>query len=414
MPNRLLRPLRRTLLTWAAALAAARPGLALAQGVARPPLPRVPTPAPVAQLTPEGADSLVIITTQGALARGPASGRWQTLADGLDPGVAPALGHGRIVARSADGGLWVHENGRGSFSPGLDLAPHAGLLVLPLAVIAVQRWRGSTHLVRLEPEAAGRWAVVARSAEPVLPDARPLQADLDGRADGGHLVVLAGPDGQRYAHGVLGDAIEATQVLWLERHSLQPLRSLVLPAPWVLEDIAPRLLTLPGGGQALVSVRAGPEGGQLALLAADPRQPGALVLQALGDTVGGRHRWLSPSTDGRQLMAVHTPHIGGVLHRYGVEGPRLQRERLAGGVSTHAIGSRELDLALWQRGTLLLPAQDRRTLLQLGGADGQTVLARWPLPAPLAASRAAPGGATGWLVLEDGQLVQAPRVEARQ
>lgn len=407
-----VRPLRRTLLAWGAALAAARPGRARSQGVAQPALQRVPTPAPVAQLTPDGADTLVAISTTGVLARGPSAGRWQALAEGLDPSVAPALGHGRIVARSTDGGLWVHEGGRGSFSPGLDLAPHAGLLVLRLAVIAVQNWRGSTHLVRLEPEAAGRWAVVARSAEPVLPDARPLQADLDGRGDGGHPVVLAGPDSQRYTHGVLGDAIEATQVLWLERHSLQPLRSLVLAPPWVLEDIAPRLLTLPGGGQALVSVRAGPEGGQLVLVAADPRQAGALVLQAVGDTVGGRHRWLAPSTDGRQLVAVHTPHIGGVLHRYGLQGPQLQRERLAAGVSTHAIGSRELDLALWQGGHLLLPSQDRRTLLHLGGANGRTVLARWPLPAPLAASRTAPGGAAGWLLLEDGQLLRAPHLEA--
>lgn len=407
-----VRPLRRTLLAWAAALAAARPGRARAQGAAQPPLLRVPTPSPVAQLTADGADALVTISTTGTLARGAPAGQWQTLAEGLDPGVAPALGHGRIVARGAEGGLWVHENGRGTLSPGLDLAPHAGLLVLRLAVIAVQRWRGSTHLVRLEPDAAGRWAVVARSAEPVLPDARPLQADLDGRGDGGHPVVLAGPDGQRYTHGVLGDAIEATQVLWLERHSLQPLRSLVLPAPWVLEDIAPRLLTLPGGGQALASVRAGPDGGQLVLLAADPRQAGALVLLAVGDTVGGRHRWLAPSTDGRQLVAVHTPHIGGVLHRYAVQGPQLLRERLVAGVSTHAIGSRELDLALWQGGSLLLPSQDRRTLLHFGGADGQTVLARWPLPAPLAASRAAPGGAAGWLQLEDGQVLRAPRLEA--
>ena len=70
------------------------------------------------------------------------------------------------------------------------------------------------------------------------------------------------------------------------------------------------------------------------------------------------------------------------------------------------------DLALWQDGRQLLPSQDRRTLLQLGGVDGQAVLARWPLPAPLAASRAAPGGAAGWLLLEDGQLLRAPRVEA--
>jgi hypothetical protein len=408
--------MRRALLAAAAWAAGWQGRGALAQAPAAPPLQVVPVPVPLAHITPEGAHTLVAVSTTGTLLRGPAAdGTWQSLGQGLDPGTPAAVGHGRIAARSAEGGLWLHEGGRATLSPGLALAPAAGLLVLPLAVIAVQLWRGAAHLVRLEPEGSGRWAVVARSAEPVLPDARPLQVDLDGRGDGGHIVVLAGPDTQRYTHGVLGDAVEATQVLWLERHSLQPLRSLLLPSPWVLEDIAPRVLGLAGGGTGLISVRAGPEGGQLVLLVADPAGSDRIVLQALGDPVGGRHRWLAPSTDGRTLLAVHTPHIGGVLHRYTVQDGQLPRERLMGGVSTHRIGSRETDLALWQRGSLLLPTQDRRTLLRwdpaaagAGSAAGAAGTARWPLPAPLAASRAAPEGAPGWLLLEDGRLLRAP------
>jgi hypothetical protein len=112
----------------------------------------------------------------------------------------------------------------------------------------------------------------------VLPDARPLQVDMDGRRDGGHIVVLAGPDGTRYGHGVLGDAIEATRVLWLERHGLQVLRELNLAAPHVFEDIAPRPVTLSGapGRIGLLTVRSGPDGGQLALVTADPGRADAL------------------------------------------------------------------------------------------------------------------------------------------
>ena len=94
--------------------------------------------------------------------------------------------------------------------------------------------------------------MVARSQEALLPDARPLQADLDGRGDGGHIVVLASPDAQRYRHGVLGDAVEATRVLWLERHGLSVLRALTLPAPHVFEDIAPRPVALPQDRKAHV------------------------------------------------------------------------------------------------------------------------------------------------------------------
>ena len=131
--------------------------------------------------------------------------------------------------------------------------PLAALTVLPLAVIAVSA--NGHHLIRLEPDGrrssgdGSAWAEVARSAQPVLPDARPVLADLEGRGDGGHVAVLAGPDGRRYRHGVLGDAIEATRMLWLERHSLQLLRELVLPAPHVMEDIAPRPVAMAGPGR---------------------------------------------------------------------------------------------------------------------------------------------------------------------
>ena len=54
---------------------------------------------------------------------------------------------------------------------------------------------------------------------------------------------LAGaPESRRSAHTVPDDGVEATRVLWLEFHSLETLRELVLPAPLLLEDIAPRLL----------------------------------------------------------------------------------------------------------------------------------------------------------------------------
>jgi hypothetical protein len=61
-----------------------------------------------------------------------------------------------------------------------------------------------------------------------------VQVDLEGRGGSGQVVVLGGPDTERYRHGVLGDAIEATRLSYLERHSRQVIRQLSVAAPFVI------------------------------------------------------------------------------------------------------------------------------------------------------------------------------------
>ena len=370
-------------------------------------LPALP---PMAQLHAGGPTGLLGVARDGGLwSIPPQQGTPRRIAEGLDPATPLASGHGRVAARTAQGGLWVLDvaTGRAGHQPDAALAPHAGLLVLPLAVLGVAA--AGHRLLRFEPAADGRWQVVARSQEALLPDARPLQADLDGRGDGGHIVVLASPDAQRYRHGVLGDAVEATRVLWLERHGLSVLRALTLPAPHVFEDIAPRPVALPQPGSAtgLLTVRAGPDGGQLALLRADPAQPGQLQLAGLGEPVGGFHRWLAPTTDGRQIVAVHTPHIGGALHSDRLDGGRLARRRLLDGVSTHHIGSRETDLAVWLQGQLLLPSQDGRMLRRLNPDQDWAEQAALALPGRVVQAVALPDGAAWVGLLEDGAVLLA-------
>ena len=151
----------------------------------------IPAAEPLRQIRAGGPSSLLAVGASGALWALSASGAAATrLADGLDPLTPLASGHGRIAARHADGGLWVWQGGAAQRGPRDALSPQAGLVVLPLAVVGVA---GSHRVLRFEPETSQVWAVAARSAEAVLPDARPLQADLDGRGDGGHLVLLAGP-----------------------------------------------------------------------------------------------------------------------------------------------------------------------------------------------------------------------------
>ncbi|MEO8859480.1 MAG: hypothetical protein ABI343_21045 [Burkholderiaceae bacterium] len=117
-------------------------------------------------------------------ASGGASRRFAGALDGQTP---VAAGEGRIAARTREGALWVFEKGRVSAAAGA-LAPRAGLLNLPLAVIGVLQDGPEHRLVRMEPGARG-WIEAARSDTPVLPDARPLQVDLAAR---GLAVLMAG------------------------------------------------------------------------------------------------------------------------------------------------------------------------------------------------------------------------------
>lgn len=410
------RPRRRVLralaCVWAATSGLTRASAAPAPWAARTvvvaePMRRIHAGGPTGLLGLDGGGSLWALSLSGQASR--------RLASGLDPASRIATGHGRIAARTAGGGLWVWQAGRSSTLVSAGLAPHAGLLVLPLAVVAVvdagaAPGAGADHRVaRFEPAPGATWREVARSAEAVLPDARPLQADLDGRGDGGHIAVLAGPDDRRYAHAVLGDGVEATRVLWLERHGLDVLRSFTLPAPHVFEDIEPRPLQLPQarGAAGLLTVRSGPEGGQLALVTADPTQPRGLRVAALGEPVGGFHRWLAPSTQGGHVVAVHTPHIGGVLHVYQLDGQRLSRRRLRADVSTHALGSRETDLAAWLQGRLVLPSQDGRLLRVLDPGADWAELFTVPLPGRATMTAALEDGSGVAVLLADGQVLRA-------
>ncbi len=366
-------------------------------------------PQPMAQIHAAGTGVLLTVSTTGTLWQlGPRDPAWTRLADEIDPASPVASGHGRIAARHAQGGLWVRADGRATIAREARLAPRAGLCVLPWAIIGVTDTAGQAHVKRFEPDREQRWIESSRGTEPVLPDARPIQVDLDGgnSDDDGQIVILAGPDDTRYIHGALGDTIECTRVLYLERHGLQVLRSLTLPAPYVLEDIAPRPIAW-HGARGLLTMRSGPQGSQLAVIAASPGRGDTLEIAALGTPIGRPNRWMAASTDGNRLVAVHTPHIGGVLHEYQVDGITLRSRAIAQGVTNHRYGTRELDLATWTHGRLLVPAQDRRSLACFDVSQQWKTCPAVPLPARVEVTAAwswrSREGAV--ILLEDGQLL---------
>lgn len=366
----------------------------------------VDQPEPVLQLRAAETDGWLMVGAGGGLRwlRPPAAPL--RLAQGIDPGTPVAAAHGRVVARRANGGLWVAQQGGLAAPSDVVLSAAAGCTVLPLGVIAVEAG-GKTHLVRAEPDARGAWRVTARSHEPVLPDAQPLQVALENGGggsggDGGHIAVLAGADAGRYKHGVLGDAIEATRVLYLERHDLTPLRKLSLPAPHVFEDNRLRAWNTETG-LLLVTVRSGPQGAQLAAIEADRSRAGALRVAALGEPIGTAHRWMAPSTHGRHLLCVHTPHLSGALHGYRREGARLVSSPIAQGLSNHAIGSHELDASAWLGSRFVLADLARRRLRCID-AQTQQELTPLELPSPLRALAADAQGRSIAVALGDGSL----------
>ncbi len=386
---------------WAALLRAAPTNAGTTAGPAALPLH---APAPLAQLHVDRHGALLAVARTGDLWQATASD-WKKLGAGLDPAAALATGHGRVVGRSAAGGLWVWEAGRVQRVDRPVLAPHAGLLVLAFGIVAVTDGNDGNHrVVRLDPDGA-TWAESARGRSSVLPDARPLQFDPEGASNGagaddnGHVIVFGAPSDSRLRHGVLGDAVEPTALMLLDRHDLAPMAQIELPPPYVFEDIAPRPVAW-RGGRALLTIRSGPLGAQLCVVAL-ARSAGAsgsaarLELAALGEPIGAPNRWLSPSTDGQRLLSVVTPHLGGVLHRHAPQGDRLPGEVIARGLSNHSIGQRDLDVSAWVWPRWVVPAQARRQLLVIDVASAP------PGPAPVAI--ALPGVVLGLKAWRRGQ-----------
>lgn len=230
---------------------------------------------------------------------------------------------------------------------------------------------------------------------------------------------------RRYNHGVLGDAVEAS-ALKVETWAGEIL-SYELPADSVFEDLTPRLADLDGdGGDEVIVVRSRLAAG--AAVAVFGIREGKLAPVAESPAIGLANRWLNPvgagdfDGDGRQEIAVvRTPHIGGILILYRIEGDRLVEFARRGGYSTHAMGSTVLGMAavldLDGDGAddILLPDQSHSDLLGVGYAGG-TFHTIWNTPnrkrivtSVVIADVDGKGGADVLYGLADGSVRMLPR-----
>ena len=172
-----------------------------------------------------------------------------------------------------------------------------------------------------------------------LPDSRIL-VDEDGR-----LLFLSNPT-DRYAHGVLGDSIEATGITLVETNpEPRVLQTISISEKDVIEGIYPIWADMNNDGEReiIVTLSNAQDGARILAF----REDGSLLAE--GPAIGTGYRWrhqlvVAPfgSSDENLLAVVRTPHIGGVLEFYKLNGNKLHIVKTISGVSTHSIGSRNL------------------------------------------------------------------------
>ena len=147
---------------------------------------------------------------------------------------------------------------------------------------------------------------------------------------------------ERYAHGVLGDAIEHG-TLELTTDAGRSLR-IVLPESRVFEDTEPRLYDLDGDGapEVIVAESDANRGARMAVYSTNG-------LIAATDYIGTRFRWLAiagaADLDGdgwTEIAFVDRPHLAKTLRVFRFRGGSLEPVAALRGVTNHRIGERDI------------------------------------------------------------------------
>lgn len=158
---------------------------------------------------------------------------------------------------------------------------------------------------------------------------------------------------ERYAHGVLGDAIEAGCLI--VESDVGDVYRLELPEHQVFEDLVPRIADIDDDGR-----------NDVVLVRSDARLGAALSVYTLTNVstepkiqelvstpaIGISNRWLAPigtsdfNNDGLLDIAyVQTPHIGGILKVWSIIDGEFQQIAESRGYSNHRIGDTRVSTA---------------------------------------------------------------------
>lgn len=212
--------------------------------------------------------------------------------------------------------------------------------ILPDARVLAQDWR----MQQLGAVSDTVFAERCSRAPSGLPDGCQVRGDGDIRS-AWYITPTT-----RYAHGILGDAIEAGGLRVALATGAEV--TLTLPDDQVFEDRTPHLADLDGDGRTeVITIRSSVRlGGSVAVYGV---RDGGLVELGATPFIGRANRWLNiagiADFTGRgslQIAFVETPHIGGTLKLAAFDGQSLQVVARLDGFSNHAIRSREQRLSV--------------------------------------------------------------------
>lgn len=218
-----------------------------------------------------------------------------------------------------------------------------GFVVLAAIMLAMPAYAQEWRVQTFSAVASSVFDEPCRHAPSGLPDGCVARASGDVRQAWYTLPTT------RYAHAILGDAIEAGALNVRLANGAQA--TLTLPDNLVFEDRTPRLADLDGDGRTeIITLRASNRlGGQIAVYGIRGE-----TITELGTTpfIGRANRWLNVAgiADflGRgdlQVAFVETPHIGGTLKLATFSGNAMQVVARDSGYSNHEIRSREQRLS---------------------------------------------------------------------
>ncbi len=219
-----------------------------------------------------------------------------------------------------------------------------------------------------------------------LPDAR-----LVLNADGTQIAVYIGATDQRYVHGIMGDSLEAAALMVVNLEDAQVPVITQLDDNEVFEGLSPIWADVDEDGiqDLITTVSFSGGGAQIRVYRASD---GSLL--ASGAAIGSSNRWrhqLAWAAFGPlgeyELVEVLTPHIGGVVGFYHYDGgDGLVIDATRHGYSSHAIGSRNLDMAVAGdfdgdgQPEIVVPNQVLNTLVGLAHTAEGTAEERWSIP----------------------------------
>jgi hypothetical protein len=315
----------------------------------------------------------------------------------LSPGVPPAtLDEGIIAGATRNGSFRVIDFFRETVSttvPSKALSPLSRLAALTKSAATAVGRDGSLMIFQ---KFGGKWKETQRlpaQEAKALPDALLAAADLDG--DGAReLIVPAAPTG-RYAHGVLGDAIEPSEIRVFKMMGgkivggrLSLLSTYRAEGDGVFEAIGALGGDLDGDGRAEILVTRSDYGSGAGHMALALRK-GRLIQKAKGATIGLGNRWshllgaFDMGAGGISILAIETPHLAGYLLALEMKGGRLAERARRPGFTTHSIGSRNVwEFAVIRRaGAAEIVVQEvgRGRLAALALRKNRWVI-RWTIP----------------------------------